>query len=141
MKLSESIKILAEQVIQPYIITAKHCAEERHNSNLDNIGRASNEAQSFRVVSRIESICMCLGIKVMWPGLCPTFDVDGYQTHTFEDAVAMTFGCASIGILKEHEANGILFRKTTIAPSKCKCGHSLTKTGECVDPNCNKKND
>lgn len=111
MKLSESITILSEQVIKQYVLVAKHCMEERHNSNLDAITRASNEAQCSRTCGRIEAICNCLGIKVMWPGLYPTYEVDGFQTHTFEDAVTMTFGCESFSILKEYEDRGYTFRR------------------------------
>lgn len=51
--------------------------------------------------NKLESMCFLLGIEIDWPGLYPSFKMNGYSCHTIEDALAMKEGFNSFGIMKQ----------------------------------------
>ncbi len=75
---------------------------EAMNGQMDSINIANYEKEEQKLSDKMESMCVLLGIEIDWPGLYPSFKVNGYSCHTIEDALAMKEGFPSIGAMK-HE--------------------------------------
>jgi hypothetical protein len=113
MKLSIHIEVVS-RMMTGVINQCKLAQEEQHNRNLDNIGRASLESKATRLCGQIESFCHVMGIRPIWAGLYPTFEVAGFQTHSIRDAIAMTFGQPSFACLLEREKEGFSYTKLPV---------------------------
>jgi hypothetical protein len=106
MKLSEHIQIV-DTMFHELVMRSKTAQEILHNADMSvEVIRKAWEHRAEVRQQRIESLCAILGIEVFWPGLYPSFKVDGFGAHTFADALAMTYGMESFTILKEREAQG-----------------------------------
>ncbi len=81
---------------------SKRAWEESNDGDNSEALRKSESDKEKECGEILESMCALLGIEIYWPGLYPSFKVNGYSCHTIEDALAMKEGFPSIGAMK-HE--------------------------------------
>lgn len=73
---------------------------ELENSTRDTTLQQKENYYQQELGEKLESMCVLLGIEIEWPGLYPSFKVDGYTHHCIEDALAAVNGHRSIGLMK-----------------------------------------
>lgn len=63
----------------------------------------SGSTRENDLAKTMESMCLLLGIEIDWPGLYPSFKVNGYTYYSIDDALAARAGHVSFGCMK-HDA-------------------------------------
>jgi hypothetical protein len=91
MKLSEHITVAAghmESLLHKYTFAQ----QEEHNDKV-NSHRWKLRSEGLR--QRIDSMCIVIGITVLWPSVVPELYVESHRFVTFRDAMAASFGFES----------------------------------------------
>lgn len=104
-KLSDHITITADMV-QAMIRDAKRMQESLHDERMSDKKRDFVDRILATRTQRIESLAVCLGMQVRWPGLYPQFEVEDRWYDSFIDALASTFGQPTFHILLKKEKEG-----------------------------------
>lgn len=92
-----------------YVKLSKSAWERRQDSRLTPAQYRALENREMRMGENAEMLLRPLGIKCDWPGLYPSFTVNGYCEHTTEAAVLSAIGKPRncFRLKSEREAKGI----------------------------------
>lgn len=97
-------------MVQAMIRDSKRLQEQLHNERMSDKRRQFVERILATRTQRLESLAVCLGMQVRWPGLYPQFECKGRWYDAFIDALAAAFGCMSYFSLVEKEKQNSINR-------------------------------
>jgi hypothetical protein len=73
--------------VTTHIEASKHAWERANDRETPDNLRPYFERKENKRADEIKKICDKFGIEIYWPGLYPAFKVNGYEEHSFENAI------------------------------------------------------
>ena len=81
----EIIRLVAE--VSNLANASKRSWERANDRETPESVRPYYERKENECADKIKLICDKFGIAIQWPGLYPSFKVNGYEEHSFENAI------------------------------------------------------